>query len=106
MRSQRTMVPAVAVLLLAVPLASCTITTSSGTRPDDAKFLEALSGDPRDKYPDSTLLQEGQKVCDALAKGQSEDQVRQMISADLDVDAGQFLGALDAGNMCADKGGS
>ena len=100
MRSLSAVAPALVVALLSVPLVSCTVTTETGSKPDDARFLEALSGPIRAKYPDSALLAEGQKVCDAFAKGQTEDQAKQMIAADLGVDSGQFIGAIYAGNLC------
>lgn len=86
--------------LLSIPLASCTVTKEAGTKPDDAKFLLALSGPIREKYPDATLLAEGQKVCDAYARGQTEEQAKQMVQADLGVDPGQFIGAIHAGHLC------
>lgn len=92
--------PVLLAALLSIPLVSCTVTKETGTKPDDAKFLLALSGPIREKYPDSTLLAEGQKVCDAIAQGKTEEQAKQMIQADLGVDSGQFIGAIYAGHLC------
>lgn len=104
MGPMRRITPAVAALLLAVPTASCTVTTRTGpAQPDTALFLEALSGPVRSKYPDSTLIAEGQKACDAFAQGQNEDQVKKMIEQDLQVDAGQFIGAVYGGMACFPK---
>jgi len=94
------MAPALVAVLLAAPTAACTITTTTGNRPDNATFLDALSGPIRNKYPDSTLLTEGKKACDAFAQGQSEAQVEKMIQTDLGVDSGQFIGAVYGGLAC------
>ena len=105
MRFIKTVAPAMVLAILTTSTAACTVTTESGTKPDDARFLEALSGPIRDKYQDSALLAEGQKVCDAFAKGQTEDQAKQMIAKDLGVDSGQFIGAVYAGNLCSPHSG-
>lgn len=104
MGSIRRITPAVAAALLAVSTASCTITTTTGpSQPDNAVFLDALSGPIRSKYPESVLIAEGQKACDAFAQGQNEDQVKKMIEKDLQVNAGQFIGAVYGGMACFPK---
>lgn len=100
MKSTGALALAAAALLLSVPLASCSVRTESGSGPDESVFLDALSGPIRDKYPDSVLIAEGKKACDAFAQGQSEDQVEAMIKTDLGVNPGQFIGAVYGGLHC------
>lgn len=101
MGSKKTLASAAVALVLSVPMASCSVTAGSG--PNQTVFLDALSGPIRDKHPDPVLIAEGRKVCDAFAQGQSEDQVENMISTDLGVDSGQFIGAVYAGLDCFPK---
>lgn len=104
MASIRTITWALTAVLLSVPTASCTITTTTGpAQPDNAVFLDALSGPIRSGYPESVLIAEGQKACDAFAQGKNEDQVKQMIEKDLQVNPGQFIGAVYGGMACYPK---
>ena len=90
---------------LSIQLSACHWTTTSTTESvrNDPVFLHALDGPIRAKYPDSVLIAEGEKACDAFAQGQNEGQVMDMIKKDLDVDAGQFIGAVYGGMNCVAK---
>ncbi len=100
MRSQLRGVAIVVLVLFSSVSCSVTASTGSDSSPDEGVFLDALSGPIRDKYSDSVLLAEGRKVCDAFAQGRNEDEVETMISTDLGVDSGQFIGAVYGGLRC------
>ncbi len=99
---------ATAALLVSLLVSSCQVTKTSGpagttSDADETVFLDALSGPIRDKYPDSVLIAEGRKACEAFANGSSEDDVEKMIATDLGVDPGQFIGAVYGGMSCFPK---
>ncbi len=89
-------------LFVSIQVSSCQASVSSD-QDEHSVFLDALSGPIREKYPDSVLIDEGNKACDAFAQGQSEEQVMKMIKTDLNVDAGQFIGAVYGGMNCGSK---
>ena len=100
MRSREAAIVALVGLFTVVPVSACTATKSSG--PSDQVFLDILSGPLRDEFSDSQLLAEGKKVCDARARGEQWEQLREMVAADLNLAprtdlAGQFMGGVDGG---------
>jgi hypothetical protein len=85
MRSQRITALAAVGLFISTQVPSCrTVPPSdpSAQQMQDNMFLDGVNKELRDKYPDSVLIAEGHKVCDALSQGQSEHQVAEMVKKD------------------------
>jgi hypothetical protein len=71
---------------------------------DSSTFLSVLEGERfYQTYGPTVLLNEGNKVCDAIERGRSEDAAIDMVEGDLNVSgfaAGEIVGAAMAGLGC------
>jgi hypothetical protein len=113
MRSLNAVTLALVVLFMVVQVSACSASRSpqpTGAQVSEQAFLDILSGPLRDRFSDSVLIAEGKKVCEAKSKGQSWDQLEQMVAKDLnlDPDSGeltQFVGGVNGGLCEARPGG-
>lgn len=105
MRSANAVLLALVALFAVVQLTACSGSQPSDPQTREQTFLDIASGPLRDRFSDSVLIAEGNKVCEARAQGQTWDQLEQMVTNDLNLNpdsghAGQFMGAVDGG-LCA-----
>lgn len=106
MRSPNAVILAMVALFAVVQLTAC----SARSGPPDPQvrnqvFLDFLPDRLRHQFGDSALIDEGHKVCDAQAQGQSWDQLEQLVAKDLKLvpesdEVAQFVSGTIDGGLC------